>query len=166
MTAQYDKLVTVKQLVVLLRQSYDDPDKQGTAQRLIGGLEMKNRTFMDYLSEFRQHIDATGYDTVTWKFNLENGLSNELNVLLVHVDFSSLTYDQLVTKCQQLDSRYRAAVQHAPKTRIVLQLRSLSYTLIDEAYLESHACVDVWLKHAYSRGTCFFNPQSLSVRVS
>jgi len=40
MTAQHDKLVTIKQLVVLLRQVFDDSDKQEIAQRFISALRM------------------------------------------------------------------------------------------------------------------------------
>ena len=52
LNAQHDKLVTVEQLIALLRQAFDDPDKQGTAQRFIAGLRMRNRTFIKYLSDF------------------------------------------------------------------------------------------------------------------
>jgi len=40
MTAQHDKLVTIEQLVVLLRQVFDDSDKQEIAQRFISALRM------------------------------------------------------------------------------------------------------------------------------
>jgi len=40
MTVQHDKLVTIKQLVVLLRQVFDDSDKQEIAQRFISALKM------------------------------------------------------------------------------------------------------------------------------
>jgi len=127
--AQHDKLVTVEQLVALLRQAFDDPDKQGTAQRFISVLRMRNRTFIEYLSDFQQHIDATGYDVVIRKFNLENELSSELKALLIQVDVSSLNYEQLVTKCQQLNSRYRATVQNLPKPKAVIHPASVIPTV-------------------------------------
>jgi len=40
MTAQHDKLVTIEQLVALLRQAFDDSDKQEIAQRFISALRM------------------------------------------------------------------------------------------------------------------------------
>jgi len=129
MTAQHDKLVTVEQLVALLRQAFDDPDKQGTAQRFISALRMRNRIFIEYLSDFQQHIDATGYDVVTRKFNLENELSSELKALLVQMDVSSLNYEQLVTKCQQLNSRYRVTVQNLPKPKAVIHPASVTPTV-------------------------------------
>jgi len=40
MTAQHDKLVTIEQLIVLLRQVFDDSDKQEIVQRFISALRM------------------------------------------------------------------------------------------------------------------------------
>jgi len=65
MTAQHDKLVTIEQLVVLLRQVFDDSDKQEIAQRFISALRMRNCIFIEYLFNFQQHIDAIEYDVVT-----------------------------------------------------------------------------------------------------
>jgi len=65
MTAQHDKLVTIEQLDVLLRQVFDDSDKQEIAQRFILTLRMRNCIFIEYLFDFQQHIDAIEYDIVT-----------------------------------------------------------------------------------------------------
>jgi len=65
MTAQHDKLVTIEQLVVLLRQVFDDSDKQEIAQRFISALRMRNCIFIKYLFNFQQHINAIEYDVVT-----------------------------------------------------------------------------------------------------
>ncbi len=130
MTAQHDKLVTIEQLVALLRQVFDDSDKQGTAQRFISALRMRNRTFIEYLFDFQQHIDATGYDVVTRKFNLENELFSELKALLVQVNVSSLNYEQLVIKCQQLNSRYRVTVQNLFKPKAVIHPASVTSTVL------------------------------------
>jgi len=40
MTAQHDKLVTIEQLIILLRQVFDDSDKQEITQRFISVLRM------------------------------------------------------------------------------------------------------------------------------
>jgi len=129
MTAQHDKLVTIEQLVALLRQAFDDSDKQETAQRFISVLRMRNRIFIEYLSDFQQHIDATGYDVVTRKFNLKNELFSELKALLIQVNVSSLNYEQLIIKCQQLNSRYRATVQNLPKPKAVIHPVSVTPTV-------------------------------------
>jgi len=104
MTAQHDKLVTIEQLVALLRQVFDDSDKQEIAQRFISALRMRNCIFIEYLFDFQQHIDAIEYDIVTRKFNLKNELFSELKALLIQMNVSSLNYEQLIIKCQQLNS--------------------------------------------------------------
>jgi len=40
MIAQHDKLVTIEQLVILLRQVFNDSDKQKIAQQFISALRM------------------------------------------------------------------------------------------------------------------------------
>ncbi len=130
MTAQHDKLVTIEQLVALLRQAFDDSDKQETAQRFISALRMRNRTFIEYLFDFQQHIDAIEYDVVIRKFNLKNELFSELKALLVQVNVSSLNYEQLITKCQQLNSRYRVTVQNLPKPKAVIHPASVTPTVL------------------------------------
>ncbi len=56
MTAQHDKLVMIEQLVALLRQVFNDSDKQEIAQWFISALRMQNCIFI---------IDAIKYDVVT-----------------------------------------------------------------------------------------------------
>jgi len=129
MTAQHDKLVTIEQLVALLRQAFDDSDKQGIAQRFISALRMRNRTFIEYLFDFQQHIDATGYDVVIRKFNLKNELFSELKALLIQMNVSSLNYEQLIIKCQQLNSRYRVTVQNLLKSKAVIYPASVISTV-------------------------------------
>lgn len=117
LSAKHNSIITLKQLITLLKQAFDDSNKQGTAQRLIADLKMKNRSFMKYLIEFQQHIDATDYDVVTRKFNLKNELFSELKTLLIQVNVESLTYEELIIKCQQLNSRYRAVIQSTLKSK-------------------------------------------------
>jgi len=148
MTAQHDKLVTIEQLVVLLRQAFDDSDKQEIAQRFISALRMRNRTFIEYLFDFQQHIDAIGYDVVTRKFNLENELFSELKALLVQVNVSSLNYEQLIIKCQQLDSRYRVTVQNLFKSKAVIHSVSVTSTVL--AYLVKYATLPAGSKATIS----------------
>jgi len=137
MTAQHDKLVTVEQLVALLRQAFDDSDKQEIAQRFISVLRMRNRIFIEYLFDFQQHIDAIEYDVVIRKFNLKNELFSELKALLIQVNVSSLNYEQLIIKCQQLNSRYRVTVQNLSKSKAVIHSVSVISTVL--AYFVKYA---------------------------
>ena len=137
MTAQHDKLVTIKQLVILLRQVFDDSNKQEIAQQFISALRMWNHIFIKYLFDFQQHIDAIEYDVVTWKFNLKNELFSELKALLIQMNVSSLNYEQLIIKCQQLNSRYRVTVQNLLKSKAVIHSVFVISTVF--AYLVKYA---------------------------
>ncbi len=133
MTAQHDKLVTIEQLVVLLKQVFNDSDKQEIAQWFISALRMQNHIFIKYLFDFQQHIDAIEYDVVTQKFNLKNELFSELKALLIQMNVSSLNYEQLIIKCQQLNSQYCVIVQNLFKSKAVIHFVSVIFTVF--AYL-------------------------------
>ncbi len=148
MTAQHDKLVRIEQLVVLLRQVFDDSDKQEIAQWFISALRMQNHIFIEYLFDFQQHIDAIEYDVVTRKFNLKNELFSELKALLIQMNVSSLNYEQLIIKCQQLNSRYRVTVQNLFKSKAVIHSVSVISTVL--AYLVKYATLSTGLKATIS----------------
>ncbi len=137
MTAQHDKLVTIEQLVILLRQVFNDSDKQEITQWFILVLRMQNCIFIEYLFNFQQHIDAIEYDVVTWKFNLKNELFSELKALLIQMNVSSLNYEQLIIKCQQLNSQYHVTVQNLFKLKAVIHSVSVIFTVL--AYLVKYA---------------------------
>jgi len=144
MTAQHDKLVTIEQLVVLLRQVFDDSDKQEIAQRFISVLRMQNCIFIEYLFDFQQHIDAIEYDVVTQKFNLKNELFSEFKALLIQMNVSSLNYEQLIIKCQQLNSQYCVTVQNLFKSKAVIHSVSVISTVL--TYLVKYATLSTDLK--------------------
>ncbi len=144
MTAQHDKLVTIEQLVVLLRQVFDDSNKQEIAQQFISALRMQNHIFIEYLFNFQQHIDAIEYDVVIQKFNLKNELFSEFKALLIQMNVSSLNYEQLIIKCQQLNSRYRVTVQNLLKSKAVIHSVSVTSTVL--AYLVKYMTFSTGLK--------------------
>ncbi len=162
MTAQHDKLVTIEQLVALLRQAFDDSDKQGIAQRFISALRMRNRIFIEYLFDFQQHIDAIEYDVVTRKFNLKNELFSELKALLIQMNVSSLNYEQLIIKCQQLNSRYRVTVQNLFKSKAVIHSVSVISTVL--AYLVKYATLSTGSKATISSSRNFMNLSIINMK--
>ncbi len=162
MTAQHDKLVTIEQLVVLLRQAFDDSDKQEIAQRFISVLRMRNRIFIEYLFDFQQHIDAIEYDVVTRKFNLKNELFSELKALLIQMNVSSLNYEQLIIKCQQLNSRYRVTVQNLLKSKAVIHSVSVTSTVF--AYLVKYATFSAGSKATISSSRDFMNLSIVNIK--
>ncbi len=162
MTAQHDKLVTFEQLVVLLRQVFDDSDKQEIAQRFISALRMRNRIFIEYLFDFQQHINAIEYDVVTRKFNLKNELFSELKALLIQMNVSSLNYEQLIIKCQQLNSRYRVTVQNLFKSKAVIHSVSVISTVL--AYLVKYATLSTGSKATISSSRNFMNLSIINMK--
>jgi len=119
---------------------------------------MRNRTFIEYLFDFQQHIDATEYDVVTRKFNLKNELFSELKALLIQVNVSSLNYEQLIIKCQQLNSRYRVTVQNLPKPKAVIHPVSVISTVL--AYPVKYATLSTGSEATTSGSR---NPMNLSI---
>ena len=105
---------------------------------------MRNRIFIEYLFDFQQHIDAIEYDVVTQKFNLKNELFSELKALLIQMNVSSLNYEQLIIKCQQLNSRYRVTVQNLLKSKAVIHSVFVISTVL--AYLVKYATFSTGLK--------------------
>jgi len=162
MTAQHDKLVTIEQLVALLRQAFDDSDKQEIAQRFISALRMQNRIFIEYLFDFQQHIDAIEYDVVTRKFNLKNELFSELKALLIQMNVSSLNYEQLIIKCQQLNSRYRVTVQNLFKSKAVIHSVSVISTVL--AYLVKYATLSTGSKATISSSRNLMNLSIINMK--
>ncbi len=65
---------------------------------------MQSCIFTKYLFNFQQHIDAIEYDIIIQKFNQKNELFSELKSLLIQLNISSLIYEQLIIKCQQLNN--------------------------------------------------------------
>ena len=114
--SDFDKIVTVDQLFAHLERSFGDSDKKGTAQRIIGGLRMKNRPFAEYLADFQRYIEDTGYNTDARKSLLEAGLFNELKDYLINTDVRELSYEDLISKCHMIDGRHRVK-QAATKAR-------------------------------------------------
>ncbi len=144
MIAQHDKLIMIEQLVILLRQVFDDSDKQEITQWFISTFRMWNCIFIKYLFDFQQHIDAIEYDIITWKFNLKNELFNELKALLIQMNVSSLNYKQLIIKCQQLNSWYYVTVQNLLKSKAVIHSIFVIFTVL--MYLVKYATLLTDLK--------------------
>ena len=106
--AELNKIDTCDQLLEHLERSFGDPDRRGTAQRIIGTLRMKNRPFAEYLAEFQRYIEDTGYNVEARKSLLEAGLFNELKDYLINMDVHNMTFESLIEKCHMIDGRHRA----------------------------------------------------------
>lgn len=111
-------ILNMDQFYAALELSFGDPDRKNTAQKKIANLKQANRLFSEYLADFQRWIGDTGYDETNQRFYFQNGLSRELQGYLVPVDTESLTFDQLIAKCQLLDTRYRLIRPTSTSTRV------------------------------------------------
>lgn len=101
--ASLDKqLTTAEEIILFLLRSYDDPDRQASAQNEMRGLQQKNRPFIKYLTEFQACMADTGYDMPSLKTMFKHGLSVELKDKLITLP--DMDFWGLVEKCQTMDN--------------------------------------------------------------
>ena len=107
----YGVLHTAEDVLDFLKRTWDDPDRQQSAQYFIHTLAQKNRRFRDYLSDFQTHIPDTGYDNTAQLSHFKRGLSMELKDKLIVL--GDLPLGELIQKCQQMDNQIHSLKNNA-----------------------------------------------------
>jgi hypothetical protein len=102
------KFKTLNELLDLLRQAYDDPDRARTAAREIRKLRKKNSTFAAYLAEFGRIIGDLDWNEEVQKEQLYEGLSEEIKDALITTRPKQSTLKAFIQTCKELDNRIRA----------------------------------------------------------
>ena len=95
----------------LMKNTFGDPDWQGTAQITIQRLRQWNQDFSTYLAEFNRHIEYTQWNEEAKKSALLAGISDKLCQLLITVNTTGLNLESLTRTLQSIDNRHRAAQQ-------------------------------------------------------
>ena len=95
----------------LMKNTFGDPDWQGTAQITIQWLCQQNQDFSTYLAEFNCHIEYTQWNEEAKKSALLAGISDELHQLLITVNTTGLNLESLTHTLQSIDNRHWAAQQ-------------------------------------------------------
>ena len=95
----------------LMKNAFEDPDWQGTAQTTIQRLCQRNQDFSTYLAEFNRHVRYTQWNEEAKKSALLTGISDELCQLLITVNITGLNLESLTRTLQSIDNRHRAAQQ-------------------------------------------------------
>jgi hypothetical protein len=103
-------LGTLNELLSILRQAYDDPDRARTARNQLKTLEQKHLHFSVYLAEFRRLMGDLDWDDQAQRDQLEDGLSEEMKDALEWRPRAT-TLAQLIELCMEFDSRFRARAQ-------------------------------------------------------
>jgi hypothetical protein len=102
------KFKTLNELLDLLRQAFDDPDRARTAAREIRKLRQKNSTFAAYLADFGRLIGDLDWNEEVQKEQLYEGLSEEIKDALITTRPKGPTLKAFVQTCKELDNRIRA----------------------------------------------------------
>ena len=127
-------------LFEFLQTAFGDPNRAATAKRELMALRQKNQDFSVFIAEFNRIAPDTGLDEASQKFALQQGLSSELQTLMIHHDEPASLKDY-IKLLQHLDSRMRAAsaqnLRRVPLSRA--PSNSLTYsTLYAPASTHSH----------------------------
>lgn len=109
-------LPTVKDFWNVLDMAYDDPDKKGSAKRELKTLRQGNREFSAYFADFQRLMTQLKYDDEAKKSYIEDGICEELTVLLESYDVPD-DWNEYIQLLQKLDSRIRARAPHRRKAR-------------------------------------------------
>ena len=84
------------------------------------------------------------------------------SALLIQMNVSSLNYEQLIIKCQQLNSRYRVTVQNLLKSKAVIHSVSVISTVL--AYLVKYATLSAGSKATISSSRNFMNLSIINMK--
>ena len=95
----------------LMQNSFEDSDRQGTAQTIIQRLHQWNQDFSTYLAEFNRHVEYTKWNEEAKKSALLAGISDELHQLLITVNTTTLNLGGLTRTLQTIDNCHQAVQQ-------------------------------------------------------
>lgn len=122
------QFVDYKELLDYLESAFGDPDRVQNAQNKLYQLKQKNTDFSIFLSEFqRLALEGEMPDEALTPL-LYQGISRELQDMLLHSPPPSRKFRQFTNHLQSLDNRFRQHQQQAARTgRISAVPRPASY---------------------------------------
>ena len=103
----------------LMWTSFEDSDRQGTAETTIHELCQRNQEFSTYLAEFNCHISYTDWNEAARKAALLAGISTELHGYLISMDVTNMSLNTLTQTLQNIDSCHWAAQQLNPHAWVI-----------------------------------------------
>ena len=101
------RLETLKALLDLLHQAFDDPDRTRTANHEIQKLKEKSSTFATDFAEFGRIMGDLNWNEEAQREQLYEGLSDEIKDALVTSRPRSDSRGHLIQICRELDNRIR-----------------------------------------------------------
>jgi len=98
-------------IIQILEAAFDDPDPAATARTKLLSLKQGKKEFTAYFAEFQMLMSKLNWGEHAKLDALKEGVSIELRCQLLG-QTQSLSFDQFVGLCQQLDSEIRALQLH------------------------------------------------------
>ena len=118
------QFVDFPQMLEYLEKAFGDPDRTQNAQNKLFQWKQKNQDFSAYLSEFqRLALEAEMPESALVPL-LFQGISRELQDMLLHNPAPSLEYTAYTNHLQTLDNRYRQHQQQVSRNRTSLPARA------------------------------------------
>ena len=153
----FESLFTVENIFVFMKRNYDDSNRRDNAQRKIHDLKMKNRLFLEYLSDFNEYINDCDYDSTFQLIVFEHDLFSKLKLQLVNIAFMKLS--KLIKLCQTMNNKFRVInVSFYIKNKIKW---FISFTLVSSsiafATFSSTNSIDSWMFDALELINLFVN---------
>jgi len=97
--------MTYEAFVRALKNAYDDPDAQATAERKLHNLKQGNKDCSAYHAEFCTYATTLNYDDMTKISFFSNGANQDLKTALLYQASPPETFDKFVQLCIKLDNR-------------------------------------------------------------
>lgn len=103
---------SLNQMMELLKTLFDDPNRIRDAICRLYSNHQQNKPFSTWIAEIRRDASMAGYDSQyrTLRDLVLNNMSSELKKAIIHErDIDLLSFDQTVSRLQDIDSRQRAS---------------------------------------------------------
>lgn len=103
---------SLNQMMELLKTLFDDPNRIRDAICRLYSNHQQNKPFSTWIAEIRRDASMAGYDSEyrTLRDLVLNNMSSELKKAIIHErDIDLLSFDQTVSRLQDIDSRQRAS---------------------------------------------------------
>jgi hypothetical protein len=111
------QFVDYSAMLEYLEQAFGDPDRIQNAQNKLYNLKQRNQDFNDYFTEFQRLALEGEMPNESLTPLLYQGISRELQDMLLHNPAESRRYQDFARHLQQLDNRYRQHQQQVLRTR-------------------------------------------------
>jgi len=106
-----------REFTVALKNAYDDPDAQATAQRKLRNLKQGDKDCSTYHAEFATYATVLNYDDATKIQFFTEGANHHLKTAIAYQPSLPETFNQFVQLCIKLDNSMKLLNTQKPQPR-------------------------------------------------